>query len=319
MVMLEIIGGLVVVGLLWVGLSSVISIVFGGVIALLFLTVLFGSWYTIDQGERGVILRNGAVIGTADPGLHFKAPWVDSVEKISVQQHVVRWICAQGGECERDDRPVMQAYSKDQQPADLRVSVNYHVPGSEAANVYSNYGSVDALVDRVIGRKAPQEVKTVFGQFNAQSVIQDRARFNHEVAVAVAAAVDGPVVVDSVQIENIDFSDAYEKSVEDRMLAEVEVAKLHQNAEREKVQAQITVIQAKAQADAVRAKAEAEGAAITIRGQAEAAAIKARAEALAQNANLILLTQAEKWNGVLPSTMVPGGTVPFLNVQQAAR
>ena len=28
-----------------------------------------GSWYTVDQTERGVLLRYGAVIGTAQPGL----------------------------------------------------------------------------------------------------------------------------------------------------------------------------------------------------------------------------------------------------------
>jgi hypothetical protein len=36
-------------------------------------------------------------------------------------------------------------------------------------------------------------------------------------------------------------------------------------------------------------------------------AIKARADALASNANLIALTQAEKWNGQLPTTIVPNG------------
>jgi len=39
----------------------------GAVVAgLIGLTVLGGSWYTVDQGERGVILRNGAITGTAD-------------------------------------------------------------------------------------------------------------------------------------------------------------------------------------------------------------------------------------------------------------
>ncbi len=37
-------------------------------------------------------------------------------------------------------------------------------------------------------------------------------------------AVVGPVVIDGVQIENIDFSDAYEKSIEDLMKAEVAIA-----------------------------------------------------------------------------------------------
>ena len=34
--------------------------------------IVLGSWYTVDQTERGVILRTGAVIGTAQPGLGFK-------------------------------------------------------------------------------------------------------------------------------------------------------------------------------------------------------------------------------------------------------
>ena len=98
------------------------------------------------------------------------------------------------------------------------------------------------------------------------------------------------------------------------MLAEVEVQKVRQNAEREKVTAEITVIQAQAEADAQLARATAEAEATRIRGDAEAAAIKAKSEALKDNAGLIALTQAERWNGALPTTMIPGSTVPFMDV-----
>ena len=117
-----------------------------------------------------------------------------------------------------------------------------------------------------------------------------------------------------MQIENIDFSDAYENSIEQRMLAEVEVQKVRQNAEREKVTAEITVIQAQAEADAQLARATAEAEATRIRGEAEADAIKAKGAALRDNPALIDLVQAERWNGTLPTTMVPGTTVPFLNM-----
>ena len=50
---------------------------------LVVLIAILGSWYTVDQTERGVLLRNGAVIGTAQPGLGFKVPLIDGVEKIS--------------------------------------------------------------------------------------------------------------------------------------------------------------------------------------------------------------------------------------------
>jgi regulator of protease activity HflC (stomatin/prohibitin superfamily) len=45
---------------------------------LLVLTIVFGSWYTIDQTQRGVLLRNGALVEVVQPGLHFKWPWTQS-------------------------------------------------------------------------------------------------------------------------------------------------------------------------------------------------------------------------------------------------
>ena len=62
--------------------------------------------------------------------------------------------------------------------------------------------------------------------------------------------------------------------------------------------------------------ATAEAEATRIRGEAEASAIKAKAEALRDNAGLIALTQAERWNGALPTTMIPDATVPFMNMGQ---
>ncbi len=82
-----------------------------------------------------------------------------------------------------------------------------------------------------------------------------------------------------------------------RMLAEVKVQKLRQNAEREKVQADIVVTQAQAKANAVRAAALADAEAIKLRGEAEASAIKARGDALRDNPGLVQLTQAERWDG----------------------
>ncbi|MEY9536347.1 regulator of protease activity HflC (stomatin/prohibitin superfamily) [Sinorhizobium fredii] len=182
------------------------------------------------------------------------------------------------------------------------------------------------MLSRLVERKVFEETKTVFGRFNAVTAIQERARLNQEVAAAIQKSVSGPVMIDSVQIENIDFSDAYEASIEQRMLAEVEVQKLRQNAEREKVQAEITVTQAnaladarraeaQAQADAVRLQAQADAEAIRLKGEAEATAIKARGDALKDNPGLVSLTQAERWDGRLPSTMLPNGALPMIDLK----
>lgn len=267
-------------------------------------TVVFGSWYTVPEGYRGVQLRNGAVIGTAEPGLGFKMPIIDSVQDMSIQSNVRIY----------GDDEAFQAYSRDQQTADIVLSVSYRIPEDQVETVYSTYGGEAGVVIRLLDRQVNEEFKNIFGQFNAVTAIQDRTNLNARVQQAIQAAVDGPLIVESVQIEDISFSRAYEDSIEQRMLAEVEVQRVQQNAEREQVTAEITVIQAQAQADSQLAIAKAEAEAMILRGNAEAQAIEARGQALRDNPELIALTTAEKWNGILPTTMVPGDTVPFIDV-----
>ena len=288
----------------------------GGIVALIIVCmIVLGSWYTVDQTERGVLLRNGAVVGTAQPGLGFKIPMIDSVEKVSVKTATYTW-----------DK--MNSYSYDQQPADLKISVTLRAAPEKVADLYAKFGRLDAAVNQVVSPVVNQQVKVVFGRYTAVKAIQERGMLNSAIKDAISETLkyDPMIVIESVQLENIEFSQTYLHSIEQRMLAEVEVQKLQQNAEREKVQAQITVTQANAKANAVRAEAQANADAtrlngearatnIKLTGEAEAAAIEARGKALGNNPNLVTLVQAERWNGVLPTTMVPGSSVPFVSVK----
>jgi regulator of protease activity HflC (stomatin/prohibitin superfamily) len=288
-------------------------LIIGAIAGLAALTILGGSFYTVDEGERAVITRNGKVVDIAEPGLHFKLPLMDTAHNVSVRTNSLSF----------DKEPT---YSRDQQPADITFSITYSVLPAEVGKLYSEYGSIDGLESRDMTKQARKEVKNVFGQFNAVTAIQDRAKLNTQLEQALSDIGRGLVKVESVQVENIDFSDAYEQSVENRMLAEVEVQKIRQNAEREKVNAEIAVTQANARADSQRAEAQAAADAVRYKGEADAAAIKARGDAEAQivrtkgaalrdNPDLIDLTKAERWNGVLPTTMVPGSAVPFINIK----
>jgi len=292
--------------------KGVTAAAIGGIIVL---ALLLGSWYTVNQTERGVLLRNGAVIGTSQPGLGFKLPLFDTVEKVSVKTATYTW-----------DK--MNSYPFDQQPADLKISVTLRAAPEKVADLYAKFGTFDAAVNQVVSPVVNQQVKIVFGHYTAVKAIQERGSLNAEIKNAIAETLryDPMLIIEAVQLENIEFSTNYLHSIEQRMLAEVEVQKLQQNAEREKVQAQITVTQATAKANAIRAEAQANADAtrlsgeakavnIKITGEAEAAAIEARGKALASNPNLVTLVQAERWNGVLPTTMVPGSSVPFVAIK----
>lgn len=283
-----------------------------GVVGVIGLSTLFGSFYTVEQGERGIVTRFGAVSSVEQPGLHYKWPFVESSHFLNVRTNTSRW--------------ELNTYSSDQQPAKLVVSINWHINEHAVEETYNNYKTEEAVEQRVVGPRAAKVVKDVFGQYTAKDSIQQRVRLGAQIEDAARKAFGSDLTVESIQVENIDFSAAYENAVEARMLAEVEVAKLQQREASETVAARITVIQAKARADSglaqqeaeakgVLVKAQAQASATRLAGEAEAAAIKAKGEALSKNPSLVELTKAERWNGALPTTMLPNSAVPFIEAK----
>jgi len=283
-------------------ISSPIHIAVAGIIFLLLMICTFGSFYQVDQGERGVLLRNGKLSGVGEPGLGFKFPMIESVRYISVRDQAMTM--------------KLEAYSYDQQPAEMHVSVTYRVPVDRVADLYSEYGTLENLQSRVIERRTPDAVKNVFGRFTAVRAIQERENLGIETTQAVINVMrDAPVQIVGVQIEEVGFSQAYEQSIEQRMLAQVEIETTRQQKETASINAEIQVVKAKAQADAQREQFQAEADGIRLRGEAEAAAISARARALAANTNLVNLIAVEKWDGKLPETQVPGSALPFIGIK----
>jgi regulator of protease activity HflC (stomatin/prohibitin superfamily) len=281
-------------------------------IAIVLLVLILGPWTTVSSGTVGVRTSYGAAVDVLEPGFHFINPLTDGVEELSTQTQNVPF--------------EFQAYSKDQQVASVKMSVTYHIIPSKGVEIYNEFRSPEAIETRIIKPEVNEQFKNVFGQFNAASAIQDRANLNARVQDALVSALsDRYIILESIQVEDISFSDAYDASIEARMQAEVEVQKLQQQLEQDKVRADqvrvtaagtadAAVAAATGQAEATKLAGDADAYAIRARGEAEAAAIAARAAVIKDNPELVYLITAEKWNGILPTTMPPGGTVPFLNL-----
>lgn len=281
----------------------------------------FGAFYTVDEGERAVVKRYGEVVDVTGPGLHFKMPFITDVESVSVQSFVRRYGAGEGG--------MMQAYSQDMQVADLIVSVNFtpNPDHSAVRDVIVKYGSLEGYLRRDVDPKVYQTVKAVFAKYTAQSSNENQVQLAAAILENLQKAIPNSVVtIQSTQIEDISFSSKFESAMEERKMNEIAVEKQKQENLKVLEQNKQTVDTAKADADAKRAaadaeayrteqQAKAEAGAIKIRGEAEADAIRAKAKALADNPSLVELTKAERWDGVLPTSMVPGSAVPFINVK----
>ena len=288
--------------------APLITLIISAVAVLILLLTTGGSMYTVDQGERGVVLHYGEVSKVADPGLHFKWPYVDRVVRIPTRTTT-------------GTLKDIFGYSSDQQPAQISLSVTFAINDDGVEALYTQFGKIDKLYDLVVVPIVTQEIKTVFGQFTAIRSVQHREELNNKTrdAIVNALAKYPYLRIESVQIENVDFSDAYEQTIEDRMKAEVEVERYKQNLERERIEAQIAATRAQGQADAQIKAAEAEAKAIELRSKAEAASINTKGEALRQNPEIIRLMQIERWNGILPQTMLPNSAVPMLELPPATR
>ena len=59
-----------------------------GLLALVVLVSLLGTVYQIEPEEVGVILRFGKYARTAEPGLHFKLPFVEDMTRVPVQRQL---------------------------------------------------------------------------------------------------------------------------------------------------------------------------------------------------------------------------------------
>ena len=263
------------------------------------LFIVWSGFTTIDQGNVGVQLRFGQAVGTLQPGFHIIMPFTDRVVVFSTRT-------------KKQSYSQVNAYSRDIQAADNLVSVNYRVDGAKAIQVYSRYGEnfIDSIISPVIFKR----FKEIFGKYDAREIVNSRDKLGIEVENNIRQNMPDGIIIEGVQIENIDFSDAYESAIEAAAQAEAAVRKAKQELEQKKVDAEKVVVQAQADAQARIAAAKAEADAIKLKGEAEASAILAKANALRENPGLVALTATEKWDGKLPTTFVPGSSVPFIQV-----
>lgn len=201
----------------------------------------------------------------------------------------------------------MEMYSADNQVAKVDVSVVLRpkTDNDSLKTIYTRYGSVENAAKVIFGPIVPAETKVVFGKYNAQRAIQERDKLNSDAKNEIIDAIGSSSLFDilRVPVEDIEFSKAYVQSIEENMKAEVDVRKTRNHWEKEKVAA-----------DIVRTQADAEAYKIKARGDAEAGAIDIKAKALAANPKYIEMLQAERWDGKLPTTVLPSTAIPMINM-----
>ncbi len=266
------------------------------------LIILTSAVYTVNEGHIGIVKRFSEAKEQVNPGLHFKVPFIDSVEEIEVRT--------------RKNEERMASSTKEQMPVTISVSVNWTVDKTAALELFRQYGGLSQFESRILDPRFRSATKDVIPRFDAEKLIQDRATAIQAIeANLIEEMKEFPVTVDNIQIENIQLPAKYLTSIETKQTEKNLAAAEEHKLARQNLEAQRDVNTAKAKADGIRAVAIAEAEAIRIKGLAEAEAITAKAKALGNNPLIVKLTEAQNWDGKLPATMLGGENMPILDLR----
>lgn len=214
------------------------------------------SFHQVEAGEVAVVKTLGKVNGIRMPGTYFDFYLFNdyiyfdtTIQKLEIRT---------------------SSYSSDAQTMDIEMTVQYKIDPTKAEDILTEYISLDSLSQR-IEKVADDNAKSILSKYTAMKIIETRASISPEVQEAVKVAIDEKyyATVTAVNLTNIDFTDEFEKSVEDKVIAEQQKEAAITKAEQELEVAKLT-----AQAKIVEAEGNAESQKIIARASAEAMALK---------------------------------------------
>ena len=241
--------------------TPLISKICFGVMALFIaLTILIAPcFHTVDTGEVAVVKHLGEARNVRTAGTHFDF-WITNTYSFydaKVQNLDIATV----------------TYSSDAQTMDVAMTLQYQIMSDKAIEIAKEYGSLTVLQNR-IQSIAIEKAKSVLSSYKAMDIISERATMSPLVEESIKSAISDKyfVTISTVVLTNIDFSDAFEKAVEDKMIAE-------QNQLRAEYENAAKIAAAEAEAEAAIQKAKGEAEAKLTAAQAEIEIAKAKAEA----------------------------------------
>ena len=221
------------------------------------------SFHTVEAGQIAVVKHLGEAREVRTAGTYFDFWVTETYEYYDAKVQNMSL--------------TTQAYSKDAQTMSIAMNVQYKIDESKVIDIANHYGTIDMLANR-IESIAIEKTKATLSSYSAMNIIETRSQISPLVEDTIKSAVNEEYCVDivAVVLTNIDFSDAFEKTVEDKMIAEQEKLKAEYEKETAIVNAQkeLEVAKLQAQAKLERAKADAEAQIEVARAEAESVKLK---------------------------------------------
>ena len=255
--------------------------IFGYAFIVFVIIVLLGSFYIIPAGKRGVLLTFGKPsMESINEGLHIKMPLAQKVVRMDVR--VLRF-----------DAPKASSASRDLQIVTTDVTLNYKILAESVPELYQGIG-LD-YESKIIVPAVQEIVKASTAKYTAEELITKRPEAKDSIEIALRERLmKSGLIVTEISITNFEFSEEFNKAIEEKVTAQQQKIKAENDLERIKVEKEQVITQAEGQSEAQRLqKLQLTPELVTMR------ALQVQEQAIA------------KWDSRLP-LVVGSGSIPFL-------
>lgn len=183
-------------------LPKIARIVSGVFIAFI---AIMSSFSIIETGERGVVLRLGEYKYTMNEGLNFKAPFIDSVYKMQIR--------------DRSYNSDVEVSSKDMQTIKISSSLVYSLDSQKVGDIYRRYGN--NIESTIIKPTVAEVINATIAQYPIEEFVSKRDEISKRIMGTIQTRLsDIGIDIKSFLITNHDFSDDYNKAIEQKKIAE---------------------------------------------------------------------------------------------------
>ena len=261
------------------------------------------SFRVVDSGEKGIKTRFGKIRSEQlDEGLNFKLPIIESIRTFDIRIQ------------KKQEKTAL--FSSDVQETTVDYALNYQLDPTRVADVYRMYRTKENLEQVLLEPAVLAALKDTMGQYKAEEMIAQREKITAEVLKRLQRDMkeaNEPVIIKDITLKDIDFSENFEKAVEEKVVAAQKALTEKNVVEQLKAKKDQQVIAAEAKAAEMTIQANAEAERIGVVAKAEAEAIKLRGEAIEANPKVLLLEINKQWDGKLPQIIGSQSALPLID------
>jgi prohibitin 2 len=227
------------------------------------------TYHIVPPGHRGISVTLGRVNPAEVPeGIVFKWPFIQRIIDFPIMQ-----LKADGK---------APSFSSDLQNITFYYTVMYRVPAQQVVKLFQQYKGEPYAT--LIEPRVQEVVKQVTALSRAEDLVKNRERVKDDTLAKLRQAVGDVLQIVDLSITNIDLSDQLEQAIEQKVVREQEALAKSFELDKEKKQAEITLV----------------------RAEAEAKAVGIKGEALKSSPEVIQLEIAQRWDGKAPMSVSVG-------------